>query len=48
MGDKVHSREGNSPDCLLRSLNILKNKKNIKKLRYLVGGLRSCHPLKST
>jgi len=23
VGDKVHSREGNSPDCQLRFLNIL-------------------------
>ena len=33
MGDKVHSREGNSPDRKLRSLNYNEVKEGIKKLR---------------
>jgi len=46
MGDKVHSREGNSPDRKLRSLNYNEVKEGGKKLRQLGGGLRSSHPLK--
>ena len=47
VGAKLHSQEGNSPDCRLRSLSQTKWKKEVRFLWQLGGWLRSSHPLKS-
>jgi len=46
MGDKILSREGNSPDRKIRSSNYNEVNKDVLKQRQLGGGLRSSHPLK--
>lgn len=46
VGDKLHSREGNSPDHQLRSLSIRSVVKEVKIHRQPGGWLRSSHPLK--
>jgi len=48
MGDKIHSLEGNSPDCKLRSLNGILVIKEVSNLGQVEDGLGSSHSLKSS
>ena len=46
IGAKISSREGNSPDYMLRSLNNYLVVKEVINQKQLVGKLRSSYPLK--
>jgi len=46
VGDKIHEREGKSPDHQLRSQNLCSVEKDVEILRQLGGWLRSSNPSK--
>jgi len=48
VSDKVHCREGNSPDSLLRFLKKFYEKRNVKQGVELKGRLRIGHPFKKS